>query len=125
MRNEMKPLRTWSLAVIVSLACAAATAISYRARDAHAAVPGRSGRSATPADPNPRTLTPYFTPAAAEPKAPDPDGFLQRWLLLEPIPNGLRSNAGFTESFVRQAFTKEYFPKQFEVIPHEGDKVTV
>ena len=64
-------------------------------------------------------------PAKPGSKAPDPDGFLQRWLLLEPIPNGLRTNTGFTEAYVRSAFNTEYFPKQFEVIPKDGDKVTV
>lgn len=72
-----------------------------------------------------RTLSPYFTPATSAPKAPDADGFLQRWLLLEPISNSLRSNAGFTEAYVRGAFNKEYFPGQFTVIPRAGDKVTV
>jgi hypothetical protein len=73
----------------------------------------------------PRSIAPYFTPATSVPKAPDSDGFLQRWLLLEPIKNSLRSNAGFTEAYVRNAFNTEYFPNQFTVVPHDGDKVTV
>lgn len=73
----------------------------------------------------PRSIAPYFTPATSLPKAPDSDGFLQRWLLLEPIGNSLRSNAGFNEAYVRKAFSAEYFPDQFTVVPHDGDKVTV
>lgn len=80
--------------------------------------------SAQPSDAG-RSLAPYFTPATASPKTPDNDGFLQRWLLLEPIANSLRSNAGFTEAFVRNAFNTEYFPNQFSVVPRNGDKVTV
>lgn len=80
--------------------------------------------SAAP-DAAPRTLAPYFTPAAPGPLPPDNDGFLRRWLLLEPISNSLRSNAGFNETFVRKAFNTEYFPNQFTVIPRDGDKVTV
>ena len=38
-----------------------------------------------------RTIAPYLTPAASAPKAPDADGFLQRWLLLEPISRPNRS----------------------------------
>ncbi len=83
---------------------------------------GRAGRDFNPVDTN-RSIAPYFTPAKPGPKAPDPDGFLQRWMLLEPITNGLRSNTGFTESYVRNAFNTEYFPNQFEVIPKDGDKV--
>jgi hypothetical protein len=63
----------------------------------------------------PVTLTP---PTSAQ-KAPAADGFIQRWLLLEPI--GVN---GLTESAVQAIVKKEYFPNQFAVIPHDGDKVT-
>jgi hypothetical protein len=66
-------------------------------------------------------LAPYFTPAAATPKAPDADGFLQRWLLLEPIVKPNRSNTGFTGSYVRQAFATPYFPGQFTAVPRDGE----
>ena len=88
-----------------------------------AAAPGRAGRSSTPD--HPRTLAPYFTPATSSPKSPDKDGFLQRWLLLEPINKPNRSNTVFTDSYIRNAFNTEYFPNQLTVVPHEGDKVTV
>lgn len=71
------------------------------------------------------TLAPYFTPATAAPKSPDHDGFLQRWLLLEPIKKSIRSNAVFTDSWVRSTLTTEYFPNQLTVMPKDGDKVTV
>jgi hypothetical protein len=80
---------------------------------------------AAAADDAPRSIAPYFTPATASPKAPDADGFLQRWLLLEPINKPNRTNTVFTDSYIRNAMTTEYFPNQFTVIPHDGDKVTV
>jgi hypothetical protein len=83
------------------------------------AVPARA------ADHAPRSLAPYFTPATAAPKAPDQDGFLQRWLILEPISKPNRTNTPFTDSYVRAAFNHEYFPNQFAVIPRDGDKVKV
>jgi hypothetical protein len=73
----------------------------------------------------PRTLAPYFTPAASSPKPPDNEGFLQRWLLLEPIKRPIRSNAIFTDSWVRTNLTAEIFPGQFTSVPHDGEKVTV
>jgi hypothetical protein len=73
----------------------------------------------------PRTIAPYFKPATSQPKAPDPDGFLQRWMLLEPIPKPNRTNTVFTGTYVRAAFNTQYFPDQFTVVPHDGDKVTV
>ncbi len=82
-----------------------------------------AGESATSDDG--RSLAPYFTPAASGVKSPDPDGFLQRWLLLEPIKQPIRTNTLFTESYVRKVITTEYFPNQFTVVPQDGDKVTV
>jgi len=87
------------------------------------AAPGSAGRSFTPG--HPHNLAPYFTPATSPPKAPDKDGFLQRWLLLEPIYKPNRSNTVFTDSYVRNALNTEYFPDQFTVVPHKGDKVVV
>jgi hypothetical protein len=72
-----------------------------------------------------RSIAPYFTPATASKKAPNTEGFIQRWLLLEPINKPIRSNAVFTNSYLRTAFTTEYFPNQFTVIPKKGEKVKV
>jgi len=58
-------------------------------------------------------------PVSAE-KALNADGFIQRWLILEPI-----GANGLTDSAVQAAVKKEYFPNQLTVIPHDGDKVTV
>lgn len=54
-------------------------------------------------------------------KAPNADGFIQRWLLLEPI----RTNGQLTDSAVQAAVKTDYFPNQFAVIPRDGDAVTV
>jgi hypothetical protein len=93
-----------------------------------AQAPPAAPSNAAPAAPSadaPRSLAPYFTPATSSPKTPDKDGFLQRWLLLEPINKPNRSNTVFTDSYVRNTLNTEYFPNQFTVIPHDGDKVTV
>lgn len=71
------------------------------------------------------TLAPYFTPATLSKKTPNADGFIQRWLLLEPINKPNRSNAVFTDSYLKAAFNTEYFPGQFTVLPKSGDKVKV
>lgn len=77
------------------------------------------------ADDAARTIAPYFTPATSSSKSSDADGFLQRWLLLEPINKPNRSNTVFTDTYVRAAMNTEYFPNQFTVIPRDGDKVKV
>jgi len=88
------------------------------------AAPGSAARAAAPED-LPRSIAPYFTPATSSPKAPDAEGFLQRWLLLEPINKPNRSNTPFVGTYVRNAFNTEYFPNQFTVVPRDGDKVKV
>ena len=62
------------------------------------------------------TLT---SPVTAE-RAAGADGFIRRWLLLEPI-----AASGLTEAVVRATVLKEQFPNQFSVVPHDGDTVTV
>lgn len=93
-------------------------ALTFRVLPAVAAPAPASGKA-------PRTIAPYFTPATARSKAPDADGFLQRWLLLEPISKPNRSNTVFSGTYVRAALKTDYFPNQFTIIPHNGDKVTV
>lgn len=81
-----------------------------------------AGSAAAQPTAGPEALAPYFTPATAMPTTPDEDGFLRRWLLLEPIVKPNRSNAVFTGTYVRQALTASYFPGQFTTVPRAGDK---
>lgn len=67
--------------------------------------------------PAPTTLV---RPTTAE-KAPDSEGFIQRWLILEPI----RVNSEVTDRAIQAVVKAEYFPNQLAVIPHDGDKVKV
>lgn len=70
-------------------------------------------------------LSDYFSPATMNMMSPDSEGFIQRWLLLEPIDKPNRSNTVFTDSYIREAFATEYFSNQFTVLPKDGDKVKV
>ena len=72
-----------------------------------------------------RGPAPNLTRPASVEKAPDADGFIQRWLILEPIPIPVRSNAQLNDSFVQATVKTEYFRDQYTVIPRDGDKVTV
>lgn len=65
----------------------------------------------------------YFSPAPAEASAPDADGFIRRWLVLEPIDKPNPTNAVFVDSYLRSEFNKEYFKGQFSTVPK--DKQTV
>lgn len=72
-----------------------------------------------------RSLDGYFTKATKEPKAPDNDGFIQRWLLLEPIEKKVRTNVLFTDSYLRKTFDTVYFANQSTILPKNGQTVKV
>ncbi|GAA3990931.1 hypothetical protein [Mucilaginibacter dorajii] len=72
-----------------------------------------------------RSLIPFFIPATASKKNPDSEGFIRRWLLLEPINKSIRSNLVFTDSYLQKQFETDYFPNQFTAIPKDGEKVKV
>lgn len=64
----------------------------------------------------PVTLAKPATPT----KAPSADGFIQRWLVLEPI-----AASGVTDNAVQSLVKKDLFQNQFSVLPKDGDKVSV
>ncbi len=67
----------------------------------------------------------YFSPATAQPVQPDAEGFIRRWLLLEPIDKPNRGNTVFTDSYLREHFNMEYFKGQQTIVPKDGQKVKV
>ncbi len=67
-----------------------------------------------------RRPAPSLTPPDSAEKAPGTDGFIQRWLILEPI-----AARGLTDSAVQKAVKTEYFTNQFTIIPHDGERVSV
>ena len=54
-------------------------------------------------------------------KAPGGEGFIQRWLILEPIP----MRGQLTDTAVQTAVKTDYFPNQLTVMPRHADTVTV
>lgn len=70
---------------------------------------------------------PYFIQMTTESSAPDAEGFLRRWMILDPIHKDLRTNILFTDSYLRASFVDTlYFKDQFSlVMPKEGKKEKV
>jgi len=69
----------------------------------------------------PRKPASTLTRTTSPSKAPGPDGFIQGWLILEPI--GVK--APLTDSGVQTVVKTDYFPEQLSALPRDGDKVTV
>jgi hypothetical protein len=67
-----------------------------------------------------RSPAPSLDRPDSKEQAPNANGFIQRWVILEPI----RAN-GLTDSAVQAAVKADYFPNQFTIIPQDGDIVTI
>ena len=70
----------------------------------------------------------YFHAVAANAPAaqPDDNGFIRRWMLLEPIDYNVRSNTILTDTYLNENLSKQYFKGQFDdkKLPRDGEKVT-
>jgi len=69
----------------------------------------------------PRAPASSLARPAPGPKAPDADGFLRRWLLLEPQP----INGQLTQTAVQATVATAEFRRQLTALPRDGDTVTV
>ena len=65
----------------------------------------------------------YFSTPAPGVASPDAEGFIRRWMVLEPISKPNHTNIVFTDSYLRETFAKEYFPGQMTIMPKDGQKV--
>ncbi|MHA6720531.1 acetylxylan esterase [Sphingomonas sp. RS6] len=104
---------------LAACACMAVSALTLLAPgELHAQTAGMVEEKLPP----PTGLAPYFTPAGATPTTPDADGFIRRWLLLEPVVKPNRTNTGFTPSYVREALAPGTFPGAFDAVPRDGQQ---
>lgn len=67
----------------------------------------------------------YFSAVSTPSAQPDENGFIRRWLLLEPIDKPNSGNTVFTDSYLREHFGMEYFKGQQTIVPKNGQKVKV
>jgi len=69
------------------------------------------------------SLSKHFTPATAVKKAPDAEGFIQRWLVLEPVKKDIARNNIFTNSYLRTTFSADNFSSDFTTVPKNGEMI--
>src|SRR5436190_5986707 len=91
--------------------------------------PGQGQRPSLPPIPikgdTTHTLSRYFTPASAAKKAPDAKGFIQRWLVLEPVKKDIARNSIFTDTYLRTTFSTDNFSSDYTTVPKNGESVKV
>lgn len=71
------------------------------------------------------TLARHFTRAATAKKAPNAKGFIQRWLVLEPVKKEIARNNILTDSYLRTTFSADNFSNDFNAVPKNGEMVKV
>ena len=67
----------------------------------------------------------YYHPASGDVATPDESGFIRRWMLLEPIDKPIRSNTVFTDTYLNEQFSQQYFPGQLTAFPNDGQQEKV
>jgi hypothetical protein len=66
-----------------------------------------------------RPPAPTLSRPVSATSAADRDGFLRRWLVLEPI----RATPSLSDTAVRKLIATEHFPDQLTAVPQDGDRV--
>jgi len=91
--------------------------------------PGQGQRPSLPPIPikgdTTHTLSRYFTPASAVKKTPDVKGFIQRWLVLEPVKKDIARNNIFTDNYLTTTFSTDNFSNDYTTVPKNGEMVKV
>jgi hypothetical protein len=82
---------------------------------------GRRGRgNAAAPTTGPRGPAPTLTAPATPTTRPDDEGFIRRWLVLEPMPA-----TGVAEAAFRPVATQERFLKELTTVPQDGEALTI
>jgi hypothetical protein len=71
------------------------------------------------------TLSKHFTLASTAKKTADAKGFIQRWLVLEPVKKDIARNNILTDSFLRTTFSANNFSNDYTAVPKNGEMVKV
>jgi len=70
-------------------------------------------------------LSKHFIPASNLKKTPDAKGFVQRWLVLEPVRKNIPRNNILNDNYLRTTCSADNFSTDFNLIPKNGEKVKV
>jgi len=123
MHRKRKPLLSATPFVVVLFA------LLLGALTASAQGPGPGQRPSLPPIPlksdTAHILSKHFLPASAARKAPDAKGFIQRWLVLEPVKKDIVRNNIFTDNYLRTTFAADNFSGDYTAVPRNGETVKV
>ena len=69
------------------------------------------------------TLTKHFSSSTAASKPPNEKGFIQRWLVLEPVKKEIARNNILTDNYLKTTFAADNFSNDFTLVPKSGEAV--
>lgn len=69
------------------------------------------------------TLSKYFMPSTSGKKTPNAEGFIQRWLVLEPVKKDIPRNNILTDNYIRTTFSADNFSNDYSLVPKNGETV--
>jgi hypothetical protein len=71
------------------------------------------------------TLSKHFALASGAKKSPDAKGFIQRWLVLEPVKKDITRNNIITDTYLKTTFSSDNFSNDYTAVPRNGETVKV
>lgn len=105
------------------------SALLVYVNSAYAQTPGERPRPNLPPIPikgdTTHALSKHFIEGSKEQKTPDANGFLQRWLVLEPVRVDIARNNILTETYLRETFAKNNFLGDFAIVPKKDKVLTI
>ncbi len=120
MRIKLKPILTIIIFVILEI---------LQLIDSTAFAQGPGNRPPLPPIPikgdTTHTLTRHFTMASSVPKAPNTKGFVQRWLVLEPVKKNISRNNIITDDYLKTTFAADNFSNDYNILPKNGEIVKI
>lgn len=69
------------------------------------------------------TLSKHFIVASPAKKTTNDKGFIQRWLVLEPVRKEIARNNIFTDNYLRTTFATDNFSSDYTTVPKNGDMI--
>src|ERR1043165_3063414 len=122
MNRKRRPLLPYMAFVVLLILQSIAIAVSAQA-------PTQPQRPSLPPIPikgdTTHTLSRHFILASCAKKTPDAKGFIQRWLVLEPVKKDIARNSIFTDSYLRTTFSTDNFSNDYNTVPKSGEMVKV
>ncbi|MEJ8843885.1 hypothetical protein WG954_15950 [Lacibacter sp. H375] len=95
--------------------------------NAFAQAPGQPPRPSLPPIPikgdTSHTLSKHFIVASPAKKTPNAKGFIQRWLVLEPVKKDIARNNIFTDNYLKTAFSTDNFSNDYNTVPKHGEMI--